>query len=218
MTTTALRSYTLPMQQDVALFHDVFEHPNNIASPGPLPLDRIDLRVSLIREEGVDELAQAILDRNIIGIVDALVDNVYVTLGALVEMGADAGDTLRVENLHEHTNPVESLDIAATESLSVTRVLLVMLEKAFRTQNAEMAIELLHSIALRALLSLVNAGIDPHPFFDEVHRSNMSKLGADGKPIKSRGWELDGAPLNKTLRGPNYFEPNIAGVYERLYA
>lgn len=38
--------------------------------------------------------------------------------------------------------------------------------------------------------------------FDEVHRSNMSKLGADGKPIHR---ESDG----KVLKGPNYFKPDI---------
>ena len=39
--------------------------------------------------------------------------------------------------------------------------------------------------------------------FNEVHRSNMSKLGADGKPIYREG---DG----KVLKGPDYFRPNIA--------
>jgi len=38
----------------------------------------------------------------------------------------------------------------------------------------------------------------------EVHRSNMSKLGADGKPLTRD----DG----KTMKGPNYFKPDIAGV------
>ena len=38
--------------------------------------------------------------------------------------------------------------------------------------------------------------------FDEVHRSNMSKLGADGKPIRR---ESDG----KVLKGPDYFPPNL---------
>tara|TARA_R110001592_G_scaffold16881_7_gene71506 strand:- start:31856 stop:32263 length:408 start_codon:yes stop_codon:yes gene_type:complete len=38
--------------------------------------------------------------------------------------------------------------------------------------------------------------------FDEVHRSNMSKLGADGKPIRR---ESDG----KVLKGPDYFKPDI---------
>ena len=37
--------------------------------------------------------------------------------------------------------------------------------------------------------------------FAEVHRSNMSKLGEDGKPILRE----DG----KILKGDNYFKPNI---------
>ena len=39
--------------------------------------------------------------------------------------------------------------------------------------------------------------------FEEVQRSNMSKLGEDGKPIVR---EEDG----KILKGPNYFKPDIA--------
>ena len=38
--------------------------------------------------------------------------------------------------------------------------------------------------------------------FDEVHRSNMSKLGEDGKPIHRE----DG----KILKGPNYSPPNVS--------
>ena len=37
--------------------------------------------------------------------------------------------------------------------------------------------------------------------FDEIQRSNMSKLGADGKPI----YRKDG----KVMKGPNYFKPNL---------
>lgn len=40
--------------------------------------------------------------------------------------------------------------------------------------------------------------------FDEIQRSNMSKLGADGKPI----YREDG----KVLKGPNYFKPNIENI------
>ena len=38
--------------------------------------------------------------------------------------------------------------------------------------------------------------------FAEVHRSNMSKLGADGKPI----YREDG----KVLKGPNFTPPSLA--------
>ena len=37
--------------------------------------------------------------------------------------------------------------------------------------------------------------------FDEIQRSNMSKLGTDGKPI----YREDG----KVMKGPNYFKPNF---------
>ncbi len=42
--------------------------------------------------------------------------------------------------------------------------------------------------------------------FNEIQRSNMSKLGADGKPI----YREDG----KVLKGPNYFKPNIKAALE----
>jgi predicted HAD superfamily Cof-like phosphohydrolase len=43
--------------------------------------------------------------------------------------------------------------------------------------------------------------------FNEIQRSNMSKLGGDGKPI----FREDG----KVLKGPNYFKPNIAAILKK---
>ena len=40
--------------------------------------------------------------------------------------------------------------------------------------------------------------------FDEIQRSNMSKLGEDGKPI----YREDG----KVMKGPNYFKPNFEAI------
>jgi predicted HAD superfamily Cof-like phosphohydrolase len=40
--------------------------------------------------------------------------------------------------------------------------------------------------------------------FDEIQRSNMSKLGVDGKPI----YREDG----KVMKGPNYFKPNFEDI------
>ena len=42
--------------------------------------------------------------------------------------------------------------------------------------------------------------------FDEIQRSNMSKLGEDGKPI----YREDG----KVLKGPNYFKPSIKEILQ----
>ena len=43
--------------------------------------------------------------------------------------------------------------------------------------------------------------------FNEIQKSNMSKLGDDGKPI----YREDG----KVLKGSNYFKPNIAHILEK---
>ena len=45
-------------------------------------------------------------------------------------------------------------------------------------------------------------GIDLDKCFDEVQKSNMSKLGEDGKPIYN--------DAGKVMKGPNYFKPNLS--------
>tara|TARA_Y100000766_G_scaffold282753_1_gene296759 strand:- start:378 stop:761 length:384 start_codon:yes stop_codon:yes gene_type:complete len=43
------------------------------------------------------------------------------------------------------------------------------------------------------------------PIFDEIQKSNMSKLGEDGNPI----YRSDG----KVMKGPNYFKPNFTKFF-----
>ena len=45
-------------------------------------------------------------------------------------------------------------------------------------------------------------GIDLDKCFDEVQRSNMSKLGENGKPIYNE--------QGKVMKGPKYFQPNLS--------
>ena len=45
-------------------------------------------------------------------------------------------------------------------------------------------------------------GINLDKCFDEVQKSNMSKLGKDGKPIYNES--------GKVMKGPNYFKPNLS--------
>lgn len=53
-------------------------------------------------------------------------------------------------------------------------------------------------------------GIDLDACFAEVHRSNMSKLGADGLPI----FRDDG----KVLKGPTYSRPDLAPILKATEA
>ena len=45
-------------------------------------------------------------------------------------------------------------------------------------------------------------GIDLDKCFEEVQKSNMSKLGKNGKPIYNE--------FGKVMKGPNYFKPDLS--------
>ena len=47
-------------------------------------------------------------------------------------------------------------------------------------------------------------GIDLDKCFEEVHRSNMSKLSAEGKPIYNE--------YGKVMKGPNYSPPDLKKI------
>ena len=49
-------------------------------------------------------------------------------------------------------------------------------------------------------------GIDLDKCFKEVQKSNMSKLGEEGKPIYNE--------KGKVMKGPKYFEPNLKQFIE----
>ena len=93
--------------------------------------DKINkLRIDLIKEE-LDELTEAMNNKDLLEVADALTDILYVTYGA---------------------------------------------GHAF--------------------------GINLDKCFDEVQRSNMSKLGEDGKPIYNE--------FGKVMKGPKYFKPDLS--------
>ena len=89
----------------------------------------IKLRLKLIKEE-LEELEQALNDKNLLEVADALTDILYVTYGAG------------------------------------------------------------HSF-----------GINLDACFEEVQRSNMSKLDENGKPIYNE--------YGKVMKGPNFYKPNL---------
>ena len=49
-------------------------------------------------------------------------------------------------------------------------------------------------------------GVDLDECFEEVQKSNMSKLGEDGNPIYNDS--------GKVMKGPNYFAPNLKKIIE----
>ncbi|WP_370086262.1 hypothetical protein [Ekhidna sp.] len=79
-----------PLNQ-VAEFHKTFRHPI-LETPQIPSEDRCKLRVSLIAEE-LKELQEAIDDKDLVEVADALCDIQYVLSGAILEFGL--GDKFR---------------------------------------------------------------------------------------------------------------------------
>ncbi|MEM6723011.1 MAG: nucleoside triphosphate pyrophosphohydrolase family protein [Bacteroidota bacterium] len=69
----------------VAAFHRTFQHPV-LKTPQIPSKERCKLRVSLLQEE-LNELQEAIHDKDLVEVADALCDIQYVLAGAILEFG-----------------------------------------------------------------------------------------------------------------------------------
>ena len=75
-------------------------------------------------------------------------------------------------------------------------------EEAIKSKNLTEVADSLTDILYVTYGAGIAFGIDLDKCFDEVQRSNMSKLGKDGKPIYN--------DKGKVMKGPNYFQPDLS--------
>ncbi len=116
-----------------------------------------------------------------------------------------------VQQFHETYNcPIGSLGPILPDS-GLRRMRMAILKEEFEeyleAEDVDSIVEIadaLADIVYIAYGTAITYGIDLDDVLTEVHRSNMSKLGVDGKPIRRE----DG----KVLKGPNYFKPDIKKV------
>ncbi len=98
------------------------------------------------------------------------------------------------------------------------RLLLEELEETIEWAKRRNMIEVADGIGDMLFIVLgwaVEAGIDIEPVFWEIVRSNRTKLGADGQPIRSDG--TDGYPKGKVLKGPNYEPPALGDILDKQW-
>ena len=76
------------------------------------------------------------------------------------------------------------------------------LNKAIKDNDLKEAVDALTDILYVTYGAGHAFGVDLNKCFDEVQRSNMSKLGEDGKPIYNEN--------GKVMKGPNYFKPDLS--------
>ena len=78
---------------------------------------------------------------------------------------------------------------------------LAELKTAIKEKNIAAVADALTAILYVAYGAGHAFGIDLNQCFDEVQKSNMSKLGENGKPIYNE--------TGKVMKGPKYFKPNL---------
>ncbi len=97
----------------VAEFHRTFKHPI-LDTPQIPSAERCNLRVALIAEE-LKELEVAILEKDIVGVADALADIQYVLSGAVLEYGLGSKvkalfDEVQRSNMSKACNTIEEAE------------------------------------------------------------------------------------------------------------
>ena len=76
------------------------------------------------------------------------------------------------------------------------------LKNAIKTKNLKEIADALTDILYVTYGAGHAYGINLDKCFGEVQKSNMSKLGLDGKPIYHES--------GKVMKGPNYFKPDLS--------
>ena len=95
----------------------------------------------------------------------------------------------------------------SSEKINLLRIKLIEeelseLKKAMNEKNLTEVADALTDILYVTYGAGHAFGIDLDKCFDEVQKSNMSKLDDTGKPIYN--------DLGKVMKGPNYFKPNLS--------
>lgn len=162
-------------------FHTVYE-----VDPRPI-LETLPLRYSLVSEE-VQELNEA---KTPVDQLDALTDILYVTYGSVI--------SLKLDTEYALASIPDAEDITDMDQL--INLLNALVKDFAMAHDLDLVEDALHNIAFWADKGARDLGFDIDGAFNAVHRSNMSKLDDNGKPVK----RIDG----KILKGPNFFTPNL---------
>jgi len=96
-------------------------------------------------------------------------------------------------------------------TFSVSSLRMKLLHEEFseyrEAENKRSIIDIADALADIVYIAIGTAVLYGIPFdkvFEEVHRSNMSKMGADGRPVR----RADG----KIMKGENFTPPDIEGI------
>ena len=181
-------------------FNDLFEVKTR--TEGGARVREAKLRFRLIDEE-FEELLAAIKDVDIVELADALGDIEYVVWGALQVFGmADLAQEKLAVLREKLPQDLQEMELSTNPLLTAEgqKEILDDLRKYILINDIEYVSSTLVTVLYLVTLASVYYSIDIDGVIEAIHKSNMTKLGADGKVIRR-------PEDNKVLKGPNYKEP-----------
>lgn len=180
-------------------FHQVFNC-TLLEKPGIPDAWTILIRIQLIQEE-LSELAEALAAVDRLSVLDALVDLQYVVDGTFLSFGIADEKSSRDTSIFQVTG-ISDLRVNL-KTLGLLQCYLVHLINSIELNNMDHVIRSLCSLQDEVDIAFTRFGFMSvkQAAFEEVHRSNMTKLGSDGKPVVRPG--------GRVVKGPNYEKPNL---------
>lgn len=215
--TTEPTIYPSPNQL-VLEFHETYGQPIRLEPAFDVPERR--LRVELILEEA-SEYYEANKANDLIEMADALGDLVYVAYGAAITHGINLDASFGKGNdspvrvirnamvkARAKVRPTPTLKVFTRTAMArgINAAAVKYSKEAMNGGSIEGLRSTLVSIVSSCYSAALSLGINLDEVLAEIQRSNMSKLGEDGKPI----YREDG----KVLKGPNFFVPDIQKVLD----
>lgn len=199
-------------------FHETYGQPIRTEPVFDVP-EKI-MRSMLILEEA-SEYFEANKANDLIEMADALADLVYVAYGAALTHGVDINssfggrtdspvDVLKIihRRQRQKVRPIPTLNVLTRKmtasGINKAAVAYDNYVRGPENTDTDQIRSILTTIVSSCYFAAFSLGIDLDAVLEEVQRSNMSKLGVDGKPL----YREDG----KVLKGPNFFTPDIRSI------
>lgn len=161
-----------------------------------------DFRYKLIAEE-IDELAEALDNDDLVEVADAFGDIIVVTYGAALTFGVEIESLVEMARTLAKDMDLYSKATNAFFSHDGRETVLRLLSESLETNNPRLVQATLTTIIVSVEYAAIIMEIPLKEIVDVVHKSNMSKLGADGQPVYIEYGDGD----IKIGKGPNYKKP-----------
>lgn len=192
--------------QEVRDFHIAFGHPHpKSVTAAKITIKTKSLRIALNIEECLETLhALSGKQVDLIGLADGLADLIYVVAGAAVVAG------INTKNYTIWTNKKDE-EILQFRSSTYISSLVYQLNSAIDKDPHNMWADSIQDVISAAESIAISYNIPLWECFMEVQKSNMSKLGKDGKPVLHTSGPKEG----KVIKGPNFREPNLKKILKK---